>query len=60
MNTMRNTFPRRRYYMNLETGELLTYREMIEQAEELYDFGDYTNALELLEYYELTDIEVVD
>lgn len=28
------------YYMNLETGELLTYKQMIEQAEELYDFGD--------------------
>ena len=45
------------YYMNLETGELLTYKQMIEQAEELYDFGDWTNALELCEYYEKTDVE---
>ena len=58
MNTMRDTFPRTRYYMNLETGELLTYREMVEQAAELYDLDDWTNALGLLEYYELTDIEI--
>ena len=49
---------RRYYYMNFETGELLTLDEMLTQAEEEYDFDDWTNALELTEYYELTDIEV--
>lgn len=49
-------FPKKRLYMNIETGELLTYSEMIYEAEELYDFDDWTNALELWEYYELTDI----
>jgi|GEM_PF-6968364 len=58
MKTARDTFPRTRYYQNIETGELLTYREMVEQAAERYDLGDWTNALELLEYYELTDIEI--
>lgn len=48
----------RYYWMNLVTGELLTRAQMMEQAEELYDFDDYTNALELLEYYERTDIPV--
>lgn len=49
-------FPKNRLYENLETGELLTYSEMIREAEELYDFSDWTNALELWEYYELTGI----
>lgn len=49
-------YPKNRLYMNIETGELLTYAEMIREAEEMYDFGDWTNALELWEYYELTDI----
>ena len=51
-------FPRRFYYRNLETGELLTKAEMLEQAAEMYDFDDWTNAVELWEYYELTDIPV--
>lgn len=49
-------FAKDRLYMNIETGELLTYAEMIHEAEEMYDFGDWTNALELWDYYELTDI----
>ncbi len=49
-------FPKNRLYMNIETGELLTYSEMIREADELYDFDDWTNALELWEYYELTGI----
>lgn len=49
-------FPKKRLYMNIETGELLTYSEMCDEAAELYDFDDLTNALELWEYYELTDI----
>lgn len=38
-------------YMNLETGELLTRREMLEQFEEQYD-GDQTNVVGWKEYYE--------
>ena len=49
-------FPKNRLYENIETGELLTYSEMTQQAEELYDFDDWTNALELWEYYEITNI----
>lgn len=51
-------FPRKFYYMNIETGELLTKGQMLVQAEEEYDFGDYTNIMELWDYYELTDIPV--
>lgn len=54
---MRHT--RNYYYQNNSTGELLTYNQMIKQAEEIYDFDDYTNVLELLEYYELTDMKIV-
>ena len=53
-------YPKRNYYMNLETGELLTRDEMINQAEEDYDVDDVTNALDVWEYYEYTNIEVVD
>ena len=47
------------YYVNILTGELLTVDEMLKQAVEEYDFDDYTNALELYEYYDLTDIKVI-
>lgn len=40
------------YYMNKETGELLTYNEMVEQAKDWYDYGDDTNCIGLNEYYE--------
>lgn len=40
-----------RYYMNLQTGEILTRDEMLKQAKEDYDVGDPTNLLELDEYY---------
>lgn len=40
------------YWMNRETGELLNYREMVEQAKQDYDYGDDTNAVDLSEYYE--------
>lgn len=53
-------FPKKYMYMNLDTGELLTYSQMVKQAEEEYDFGDYTNSLELWEYYELTDLLASD
>jgi hypothetical protein len=46
------------YYMNKETGELLTWEEMLEQAREWYDIGDDTNACGLDECYELTNCEI--
>lgn len=58
MNTIYTCFPRKNYYMNLETGELLTRAEMFDQAAELYDFDDWTNVVELWEYYEYTDCPV--
>lgn len=39
-------------YMNRETGELLTYKEAVAEAEELYDYGDPTNIFPLEEYYQ--------
>lgn len=45
-------------WMNREHGHLLTYAEMIEEAAELYDIGDDTNAVALEEYYEDTGDEV--
>ena len=47
-----------RYYINIENGNIVTFREMLEEAAELYDMDDYTNVLELWDYYELTDIPV--
>ena len=47
-----------RYYINIENGNIVTYAEMLEEAAELYDMDDYTNVLELSDYYELTDIPV--
>ena len=51
-------FPRKHYYMSLDTGELLTREQMMAEAAEQYDFDDWTNAVELWEYYTLTDIPV--
>lgn len=48
----------RYYYMSKETGELLTWEEMITQAREWYDIGDDTNACGLDEYYEISDCEI--
>ena len=55
---MYNHFPKKHYYMNLETGEIVTYSQMLQQAAELYDFDDWTNAVEIWEYYEETNIPV--
>lgn len=41
------------YYMNKETGELLTKAEMLEQAAIEYDMNDDTNGLDWSEYYEI-------
>ena len=49
---------RKYYYFNYECGNLVTLEEMLEEAAELYDCGDDTNACELAEYYGLTDIEI--
>lgn len=51
-------FPKNVYYMNLENGNLLTYSEMLEEAAELYDMDDWTNIVELWEYYDATEIPV--
>lgn len=40
------------WYMNKETGELLSWEEMIEQGAEEYDLDDPTNGLSWEEYYE--------
>lgn len=39
-------------YMNKETGEVLTYKQMVKQFEEEYDGNDPCNALSYDEYYE--------
>lgn len=41
------------YFMNRETGELLTLPEMLEQAVEEYDLNDPTNVMTLFDYYQL-------
>lgn len=40
------------YYMDKQTGELLTRREMLEKAANDYDLFDNTNALSMEEYFE--------
>ena len=40
------------YYMNVDTGELLTYEEMREQWREEYDGEDPTNCRRISEQYE--------
>lgn len=45
-------------WMNRDYGHLLTYDEMLEEARELYDCGDDTNACDLSEYYLDTGDEV--
>lgn len=42
-------------FMNKENGNLLTYSEMLTEAEELYDIGDPTNPIGWEEYY--TEVE---
>lgn len=39
------------YYQSKENGNLLTEEEMLQEAKELYDYGDPTNAVPLSEYY---------
>ena len=42
---------KKRLFMNRENGNLLTYNEMLKEAEELYDVGDPTNPVGWEEYY---------
>ena len=46
-----------KYYMNLETGEVLMPDEMLAQYAEEYDGNDPTNALPISEYYETVMLE---
>lgn len=39
------------YYQNKECGNLLTYPEMLQEWQELYDGGDPTNPIGWTEYY---------
>ena len=41
----------KRMYMNLEAGNILSYKEMLKEAAELYDCGDCCNVVPLSEYY---------
>ena len=41
----------KKYYMNKETGELLSPRQAYQQFSEEYDGGDDTNAIDITEYY---------
>ena len=45
-------------FSHMQLPQLPTEEEMLEEAAELYDCGDDTNACELAEYYGLTDIEI--
>lgn len=38
-------------FMSKENGNILTYKEMLEEWEELYDGGDDTNPISWDEYY---------
>jgi hypothetical protein len=43
----------KKVYQNREAGNIfLTYREMMQEAAELYDIGDPTNPLDWSEYYD--------
>lgn len=44
------------YYMNKDTGELLTKSEMLIQWRDEYDGNDDTNYLGYLEQYEKTNL----
>lgn len=48
-------FPKNRLYEDLATGELLTYSQMIDRAENEYGFDEFSYASELWEYFDLTE-----
>lgn len=39
-------------WMDLNTGELLTYSEMLDRCESDYDFDDFTPMTEIYDYFE--------
>lgn len=47
------------YYMNRDTGELLTYEEMLQQWREEYDGDDPTNCMDIREQYEKVESKKV-
>lgn len=49
---MKTLYPKNVLWMNLDTGELVSYSEMLHQCETEYDFDDFTNMLEIFEYFE--------
>ena len=48
--------PKNVLWMDIDTGELLTYSEMIYKCENEYDMDDYTNILEIFDIFEPTNI----
>ena len=51
-------YPKDVYWMDIWTGEIVTYREMIEILENEYDFDDFTPMNEIFEYFEPTNVKV--
>lgn len=47
------------YWVNIETGELLSYDEACAQFTEDYDGDDDTNILNFLDVFAPTNIEIV-
>lgn len=50
-----------KYIQNIEHGNIFPYtiegmREAMDEAIELYDLFDFTNACELWEYYEIIEV----
>lgn len=44
-------------YQNIECGNIhFTIKEMLDEARELYDFGDDTNSVTIWDYYQEVEI----
>ena len=50
---------RKYYYMDLQTGELVTLGEMLELLEGEYGFDSFTPMTELWNYFDITDYPVI-
>lgn len=48
-----NYFPRKALYIDIDTGEILTYSEMIDRAEKEYGFDEFTPMCELWNCFEI-------
>lgn len=48
-----NHFPRKALYIDIDTGEILSYSEMIDRAEKEYGFDEYTPMSELWECFDI-------